>query len=128
MRRPDMPDAPFTVPDAKHMRPASSSYHAHLYWHDAAGRTTADRLCRALAERFGAVPGTRREVAGGPHPAPELHVGFPLARFGELVPWLMLSRGELSVLVHPETGDALADHTAHALWLGPPLPINLDAL
>lgn len=110
------------------MRPASSSYHAHLYWHDADGQATADRLCAALVARFGAVPGTRREAAGGPHPAPELHVGFLLAHFGELVPWLMLNRDELSVLVHPETGDALADHTAHALWLGSPLPINLDAL
>lgn len=105
-----------------------SSYHAHLYWHDVIGRAAADRLCAELAARFGAVPGTRREAAGGPHPAPELHVGFTLARFGELVPWLMLNRGGLSVLVHPETGDARADHTAHALWLGPPLPIILDAL
>lgn len=105
-----------------------ASFHAHLYWTDAAGRATADRLLAELVARFGVVPGTRRATAGGPHPAPELHVGFPLARFGEVVPWLMLSRCGLSVLVHPETGDARADHTAHALWLGAPLPINLAAL
>lgn len=106
----------------------AASYHAHLYWTDATGRATADRLLAELVARFGAVAGTRREAAGGPHPAPELHVGFPLARFGEVVPWLMLNRGGLSVLVHPETGDARADHTAHALWLGTVLPIDLDAL
>lgn len=109
------------------MTPANA-YHAHLYWQDAEGRAVADRLCDVLVMRFGGVPGTRRETAGGPHPAAELHVSFPLARFGELVPWLMVNRGGLSILVHPMTGDARADHTAHALWLGPPLPINLDAL
>jgi DOPA 4,5-dioxygenase len=32
------------------------------------------------------------------------------------------------VLVHPESGDEVADHTAHALWLGNRLPLRLDAL
>jgi len=109
------------------MTPAGA-YHAHLYWQDAEGRAIADRLCKGLVTRLGAVLGTRREVAGGPHPAAELHVGFPLVRFGELVPWLLVNRSGLSVLVHPMTGDARADHTIHALWLGPPQPINLDAL
>lgn len=109
------------------MTPANA-YHAHLYWRDAEGRAIADRLCEVLVTRLGAVLGTRREMAGGPHPAAELHVGFPLVRFGELVPWLMVNRSGLSVLVHPMTGNARADHTAHALWLGQPLPINLDAL
>ncbi len=107
------------------MTPAGA-YHAHVYWRDAEERAAADRICGALVERFGAVPGTRREEAGGPHPAPRL--GFSLACFSALVPWPMLNRRGLSVLVHPVTGDARADHTDHALWLGPPLPIDLDAL
>ena len=40
----------------------------------------------------------------------------------------MLARDGLSVLVHPETGDDVADHSAHALWLGAPLPLDLDSL
>jgi DOPA 4,5-dioxygenase len=40
----------------------------------------------------------------------------------------MLNRGDLTVLVHPETGDQVADHTAHALWLGPPLPLDIAFL
>jgi aromatic ring-cleaving dioxygenase len=37
----------------------------------------------------------------------------------------MLNRDGLVVLVHPETGNDLIDHTTHAAWLGPPLPLRL---
>jgi DOPA 4,5-dioxygenase len=40
----------------------------------------------------------------------------------------MLNRHGLAVLVHPETGRDLADHTAHAAWLGEMLPLRLDVL
>ena len=53
---------------------------------------------------------------------------FAADQFARLVPWLMLNRGPLDVLVHPSTGDDLADHTAHALWLGEQLPLRLEAL
>ena len=42
-----------------------------------------------------------------------------------LVPWLMLNREELDVLVHPLTEDGVADHTRFALWLGSPLPLRV---
>jgi aromatic ring-cleaving dioxygenase len=32
--------------------------------------------------------------------------------------WLMLNRDGLSILLHPGTGDAYADHIDHAVWLG----------
>lgn len=37
-------------------------------------------------------------------------------------------RAGLSVLVHPMTGDEVADHDRHPLWLGPQLPIDLEFL
>jgi DOPA 4,5-dioxygenase len=37
----------------------------------------------------------------------------------------MLNRDGLSVLLHPETGDDYRDHSAHAAWLGPALPLRL---
>src|SRR5437764_15042457 len=52
----------------------------------------------------------------------------PLAEFPRIVPWLMLNRGGLSVLVHPQTEDAYDDHTIHALWLGAPLPLRVEGL
>ena len=44
-----------------------------------------------------------------------------------LLPWLMLNRGGLTVLLHPETGDDYRDHTAHAAWLSGALPLRLSA-
>ncbi len=38
------------------------------------------------------------------------------------------SRGGLDVLVHPNRGDQVADHTSQALWLGNKLDINTELL
>ncbi len=43
------------------------------------------------------------------------------------LPWLMLNRDGLTVLLHPETGDDYSDHTAHAAWLGGVLTLRLEA-
>jgi aromatic ring-cleaving dioxygenase len=48
---------------------------------------------------------------------------------GCVVRWLSLHRGAHSVLVHPHTqAGGLKDHTDHAIWLGPQLPLVLAAL
>ena len=64
--------------------------------------------------------------AVGPHSAGRFQIRVSLESYADLVPWLMLNRGPFGVLVHPETGDDLADHTDHALLLGPALPLRLD--
>jgi DOPA 4,5-dioxygenase len=40
----------------------------------------------------------------------------------------MLNRDGLSILLHPGTGDAYADHIDHAVWLGSVLPLRVDVL
>ena len=47
------------------------------------------------------------------------------ALLASFLPWLMLNRDGLTILVHPETGDDLADHTDHAAWLGGILRLRL---
>jgi len=54
-----------------------------------------------------------------------LIVVFSPDQFGKVVPWLMLNREGLDVLVHPETGDNVIDHLDHALWLGKKLKLNI---
>lgn len=44
--------------------------------------------------------------------------------FQTLVPFLMLNRQGLTVLVHPESGRPRDDHLMHALWLGAVLALN----
>ena len=101
------------------------SYHAHVYYDDAS-RTTAARLREAIAERFEVRLGRWRDEPVGPHPEPMYQVAFDAATFPDIVPWLMLNRRGLTVFVHPESGDDLADHRDHAVWMGRMLPLNLE--
>jgi DOPA 4,5-dioxygenase len=64
----------------------------------------------------------------GPHPKSMYQVKFAPEEFGKLVPWLMLNHAGLDVLVHPETGNDVADHTDQALWLGQKLDLNIEFL
>jgi aromatic ring-cleaving dioxygenase len=107
--------------------PARSGYHAHIYY-DAKTRPIAERLREAIGNRFGVELGRWRDEPVGPHPVPMYQAAFPAAEFPRIVPWLMLNRGGLSVLVHPQTEDAYDDHTIHALWLGAPLPLRVEGL
>ena len=62
-----------------------------------------------------------------PPPLSDVFAFLP-SQFGTVVPWLMLHRDELNILVHPETGDDVADHTLHSLWLGEKLELNVEVL
>lgn len=104
-----------------------TGYHAHVYY-DGSSRAEAAELRDALAARFQVTLGRWRDEPVGPHPQAMYQVAFPPSEFARLVPWLMLNRGRLAVLVHPLTDDAYADHAHHALWLGEMLTLDLEAL
>ena len=104
-----------------------TGYHAHVYY-DPATRPIAERLREAIGVRFTARLGRWHDRPVGPHPTSMYQVAFATAEFATLVPWLMLNRDGLDVLVHPETGDDVTDHRDHALWLGNKLALDLRAL
>ena len=102
-------------------------YHAHVYYAPQT-RSVAERLRAAIGERFQARLGSWHDEPVGPHPVSMYQVAFASEEFSGLVPWLMLNREGLDILVHPLTDDSVADHTQFALWLGTPLPLRLDVL
>ncbi|KAJ5288701.1 hypothetical protein N7478_001731 [Penicillium angulare] len=66
----------------------------------------------------------------GPHPVAMFEVNlFTPAQFGAFIPWLVINRGPLSALVHPNTtegaDDEERDHTQRATWLGERIPLDL---
>ena len=69
----------------------------------------------------------------GPHPYAMFEVNlFTPAQFGAFISWLVIWRGPLSVLVHPNTDEPgldseveLRNHTARATWLGDKVPLDL---
>ena len=82
------------------------SYHAHIYY-DPATRPVAERLREAIGDGFTVELGRWHDEPVGPHPISMYQVAFAVAEFPRLVPWLMLNRGGLDVLVHPQTGECL---------------------
>ncbi|MSO70027.1 MAG: 4,5-dioxygenase [Alphaproteobacteria bacterium] len=107
--------------------PAIHGYHAHIYFRDGDERARAMHLREAL-QRLPVVLGRIWDQNVGPHPVPMYQVAFKPQQFAEIVPFLMLARQGLTILVHPETGDEVADHSSHALWLGAVLPLDLEFL
>lgn len=117
-----MPQDPVPAPDnIRH-------YHAHIYY-DGQSRERAAALREKIAAAFPeAVIGRWHDEPVGPHPQSMYQVAFPGATFAAFMPWLMLNRDGLTILVHPGTGNGYADHTKHAAWLGGILPLRLDVL
>jgi len=99
------------------------SFHAHIYFDGAAQREAALALRDRIAERFPVTLGRVHERLVGPHARPMYQVAFDAAIFGNFVPWLMLNRRGLVVLVHPNTRNERRDHQVHALWMGEMLEI-----
>jgi aromatic ring-cleaving dioxygenase len=102
-------------------------YHAHVYYAPET-RAIAERVRTTIGDRFRVRLGSWHHEPVGPHPVAMYQVAFAVEEFSGLVPWLMLNREGLDVLVHPLTDDGVADHTRFAAWLGTPLPLRLDVL
>jgi aromatic ring-cleaving dioxygenase len=106
-----------------------TQYHAHIYYDPAHTRQRAALLREQLAQICpDARLGRWHDEPVGPHPQAMYQVAFRPERLATILPWLMLNRGGLTILVHPETGNDYADHSRHALWLGDILPLRLEVL
>jgi aromatic ring-cleaving dioxygenase len=104
-------------------------YHAHIYYDPKATRERAARLRERVATAFPeATLGRWHDELVGPHPQSMYQIAFPRTLIGSLLPWLMLNRDGLTILLHPGTGNDYADHSDHAVWLGNKLPLRLAVL
>lgn len=102
-------------------------YHAHVYF-DAVSVARARALCEQAATLFPLKMGRVHEKPVGPHPDWSCQLAFKAEVFATVVPWLMLNRAGLVVLVHPLTGNDLVDHRDRALWMGAVRPLDLSVL
>jgi aromatic ring-cleaving dioxygenase len=113
-----------TTVDKSH-GPAVHGYHAHVYY-SADTKQVAERLAHRLNENFDVEIGAFSGERVGPHPIPQFQMIFKNEQFVDVVPWLMLNREGLDILLHPLTEDMVDDHTVYATWLGKPVDLVLD--
>jgi DOPA 4,5-dioxygenase len=102
-------------------------FHAHVYF-DEATRATAEKLREELARRFDVKIGRMHDRPVGPHTKAMFEAGMTNEQFATVVPWLMLNRAGLTILVHPVTDDHVADHDTRPLWMGEPIPVDVDLM
>jgi aromatic ring-cleaving dioxygenase len=106
-----------------------TAYHAHVYYDPAKTRDRAERLRERVGKRFPhAKLGRWHDALVGPHPQAMYHIAFAPDMLADFVPWLMLNREGLDVLIHPLTESSYDDHSKNAMWLGTPVPMKLDIL
>ena len=103
---------------------AIREYHAHVYHDHGSKDRAADLRTRS---RLGL---SFRYTRGGMHrsdhtSSAQYQIVFDSDQFPTLVPFLMMNRTELTVLVHPQSGRPRDDHTLNALWMGEVLPVNV---
>jgi aromatic ring-cleaving dioxygenase len=102
-------------------------YHAHVYY-DAETRLRAAQLREEIAATLGVEARELSDEPRDPHPVPQFRFTFTAAQFQNVVPWLMLNRQGLDVLVHPLTDNSYDDHSRYAVWLGSPVALRLNTL
>ncbi|MGI9521517.1 MAG: DOPA 4,5-dioxygenase family protein [Hyphomicrobiaceae bacterium] len=100
-------------------------YHAHVYF-DAGTVAQARAVCTACRDKFGVEMGRLHQKSVGPHPEWSCQLAFGPELFGDVMGWLALNRRGLVIFAHPDTGDALADHRDHAIWMGETRRLNLS--
>jgi DOPA 4,5-dioxygenase len=100
-------------------------YHAHVYY-DPTTRARAEQMREQIASALGVEVRELSDEPRGPHPVPQFRFTFTAAQFENVVPWLMLNRQGLDVLVHPLTDNSYDDHSRYAVWLGSPVPLKLN--
>ena len=106
---------------------AITSWHAHVYF-DGSSRDAAWALRGVIEIELGSriQMGRFHEKPVGPHPMFSYQVTVRNDQFTPVVSWLTPNHGDLTVFIHPNTGQDLEDHRDRALWIGRSMPLVLS--
>lgn len=105
-----------------------NNYHFHLYYPlEKSMIAKATAILDKLAEEKPEIPiGRIWDRPVGPHPIGSCQVTVESKNFSEMMEWFLENRKGLSLFIHPDTGNDLADHTDYVIWMGKEHPLKLD--
>ncbi|GAA5943377.1 hypothetical protein JCM3775_005912 [Rhodotorula graminis] len=129
--RPDHALSPWYTSYPVELDQSNNAFDFHIYYDGEAQMAHARKLHERVRREFPELRVYRFwEVPVGPHPKAMFEVNtFTPAQFGALFGFLVAFRGDLSVLIHPNTLESeLLDHTAKATWMGERLELILEPL
>lgn len=101
-------------------------YHAHIYWKNDKQRNVAINM-RTFLEDAGGELGRIWDKPIGPHPTSMYQVKYDDSNKDHIESYIKNNIGDLSVLLHNDTGNDLEDHTQDVIWLGDPIKLDLKA-
>jgi DOPA 4,5-dioxygenase len=102
-------------------------FHMHVYYGPET-REKAALLREWVEQRFTVRMGRWHDVPVGPHPTSMYQIQFMPELFPTLVPFVMMNRMGLTILLHPESGRPRDDHTLNATWMGAVIPLKTETL
>ena len=100
------------------------AYHAHIYF-DEETVDIATEVYNQINNEFDFEVGKFHKKPVGPHTMWMFQVPFSESDFDDFINWLEKKRNDLSILIHPLTGNNLQDHTKYASWLGDDIDLDL---
>ncbi|KAL0487530.1 hypothetical protein AKO1_008647 [Acrasis kona] len=112
-------------------------YHFHVYFRQnnrvnteqaIALREKILRLSATSSPKVYAIPYHVNYKPIGPHLVGSYEVWVPYESFADFYQWIILNRGNLSILIHPLTRLEVKDHTERATWLGEEFPLDVSVL
>ncbi|KZT10110.1 uncharacterized protein LAESUDRAFT_722266 [Laetiporus sulphureus 93-53] len=112
------------------MKDSGFDFHVYFVQHSPSESRYAQELLELIRREFPELR-TRKlwDKPIGPHPVGQFEVNtFTPHQTGALFAWLVVNRGSCSVLVHPNTGNWLRDHTELVSWMGKPYPLYTNII
>jgi len=103
-------------------------FHAHVYFalkHIEDAKALHNKITQQRKDVSAIFPLVHHLV--GPHKMPMFELHFANNDRG-LIEWLEENRGDMPVLIHPVSEEAVLDHTERATWLGRELGVFEEKL
>jgi DOPA 4,5-dioxygenase len=102
-----------------------TDYHFHLYY-DFKDIENASVLREKMIKTFHLEAGRLWDRPVGPHPIGSCQLSVAPHQFYEVMKWVLENRNGVDLFIHPNTGNALVDHSEHVIWIGKSYELNLS--